>query len=127
MAEQRGPVIRLQDGPGAGWQFHQDDFLERIHAAQRIRRAGRLRLGTRLRTTDLRGRLDLARDQLPPRPARVAAPGRITVQPAPDRDRLVDGCASAEGPSEYRCVRQLPEVRHGRIHAGDQHRVRRTA
>jgi hypothetical protein len=28
-------VIRLQDGPGAGWQFYQDDFLERIRAAQR--------------------------------------------------------------------------------------------
>jgi hypothetical protein len=36
MAERGGPVIRLQDGPGAGWQFYEDDFLERIRAAQRI-------------------------------------------------------------------------------------------
>ncbi|HEY0688796.1 MAG TPA: hypothetical protein VGD71_07105 [Kribbella sp.] len=35
MAERGGPVIRLQDGPGAGWQFYEEDFLERIRAAQR--------------------------------------------------------------------------------------------
>jgi hypothetical protein len=38
MAEQHGPVIRLQDGPGAGWQFYEEDFLERIRAAQRMGR-----------------------------------------------------------------------------------------
>ena len=38
MAERRGPVIRLQDGPGAGWQFYEEDFLERIRAAQRMGR-----------------------------------------------------------------------------------------
>jgi hypothetical protein len=83
MAERGGPVIRLQDGPGAGWQFYEDDFLERIRAAQRMGpdRAGRIRLGARLRTTDQRGRLDLARDQLPSRSNRVATPGRVTVQP----------------------------------------------
>jgi hypothetical protein len=35
MAEQRGPVIRLQDGPGAGWQLYEEHILERIRAAQR--------------------------------------------------------------------------------------------
>jgi hypothetical protein len=35
MAERGGPVIRLQDGSGAGWQFSEEDFLERIRAAQR--------------------------------------------------------------------------------------------
>lgn len=29
MAEARGPIIRLQDGPGAGQQYYEDDFLER--------------------------------------------------------------------------------------------------
>jgi hypothetical protein len=83
MAEQRGPVIRLQDGPGAGWQFYEEDFLERIprRTADGPDRAGRLRLGARLRTTDQRGRLDLARDQLPSRSNPVATPGRVTVQP----------------------------------------------
>ena len=38
MAESRDPVIRLQDGPGAGWQFHEEDWLERIRAAQRMGR-----------------------------------------------------------------------------------------
>jgi hypothetical protein len=38
MAERHGPVIRLQDGPGAGWQFYEEDFLERIRAAQRMGR-----------------------------------------------------------------------------------------
>ena len=38
MAERHGSVIRLQDGPGAGWQFYEDDFLERIRAAQRMGR-----------------------------------------------------------------------------------------
>jgi hypothetical protein len=38
MAERGGPVIRLQDGPGAGWQFYEEDFLERIRAAQRMGR-----------------------------------------------------------------------------------------
>jgi hypothetical protein len=36
MAERGGPVIRLQDGPGAGWQSYEEDFLERIRAAQRM-------------------------------------------------------------------------------------------
>lgn len=38
MAASRGPTIRLQDGPGAGQQFHEEDFLERIRAAQRMGR-----------------------------------------------------------------------------------------
>jgi hypothetical protein len=38
MAERRGPVIRLQDCPGAGSQFPEEDFLERIRAAQRMGR-----------------------------------------------------------------------------------------
>jgi hypothetical protein len=80
MAERGGPVIRLQDGPGAGWQFYEEDFLERIRAAQRMGRTvpDAFRLGARLRTTGQRGRLDLARGQLPPRSDRVAAPGRGT-------------------------------------------------
>jgi hypothetical protein len=35
MAENRGPVIRLNGGPGNGQQFCEEDFLERIRAAQR--------------------------------------------------------------------------------------------
>ena len=38
MADRHGPVIRLQDGPGAEWQFYEEDFLERIRAAQRMSR-----------------------------------------------------------------------------------------
>lgn len=38
MAASKGPTIRLQGGPGAGQQFHEDDFLERIRAAQRMGR-----------------------------------------------------------------------------------------
>jgi hypothetical protein len=38
MATSKGPTIRLQDGPGAGQQFHEEDFLERIRAAQRMGR-----------------------------------------------------------------------------------------
>ena len=38
MAASKGPTIRLQGGPGDGWQFHEDDFLERIRAAQRMGR-----------------------------------------------------------------------------------------
>jgi len=34
----RGPTIRLQDGPGNGQIFYEQDFLERIRAAQRMGR-----------------------------------------------------------------------------------------
>jgi hypothetical protein len=38
MAENRGPVIRLNGGPGNGQRFYEEDFLERIRAAQRMGR-----------------------------------------------------------------------------------------
>jgi hypothetical protein len=39
MAERcQGLTIRLQGGPGDGWQYYENDFLERIRAAQRIGR-----------------------------------------------------------------------------------------
>lgn len=38
MAESRGPVIKLQEGPGKGQQYYEDDFVERIRAAQRMGR-----------------------------------------------------------------------------------------
>jgi hypothetical protein len=38
MAEQRGPGDPPVGRPGAGWQFYEDDFLERIRAAQRMGR-----------------------------------------------------------------------------------------
>jgi hypothetical protein len=31
-------MIRLNGGPGNGQQFYEEDFLERIHAAQRMGR-----------------------------------------------------------------------------------------
>jgi hypothetical protein len=34
----QGPVIRLESGPRAGAQFYEEDFLERIRAAQRMGR-----------------------------------------------------------------------------------------
>jgi hypothetical protein len=82
MAERGGPVIRLQDGPGAGWQFYEDDFLERIRAAQRMGRTVPDASGWALGyERPVSGVIWIWRGQLPPRPARVAAPGRVTVQP----------------------------------------------
>lgn len=36
MAVTPGAVIRLENGPRAGAQFYEDDFLERVRAAQRM-------------------------------------------------------------------------------------------
>ena len=45
MATSKGPVIRLQGGPGAGQQFFEDEFLERIRAAQRMGRTAQEHAG----------------------------------------------------------------------------------
>jgi hypothetical protein len=61
MAEQRGPVIRLQDGPGAGWQFYSDRPVPRRGLSRRTDAAGRLRIGRRVGELDRRAAQTSAR------------------------------------------------------------------
>ena len=66
MAASKGPTIRLQSGPGDGWQFHEDDFMETDprRPADGPHQRRRPRLGARLPAPRRRLDLGLARRQL---------------------------------------------------------------